>query len=73
MASRLIVQFCEHVSPDEQRLVLSFLNAVSGQTEATGATEYTFLVTRPSRVTRAREGLLGWEKDGLIRWNETSA
>jgi hypothetical protein len=73
MAIRLVVQFCEHASRDQQRLVLSFLNALSGQTEVSGETEYTFVVTRSSRTTRAREGLLDWEREGLIQWSETPA
>lgn len=73
MAARIEVQFNDHASANQRRLVLSFLNALSGQTEATGESKYTFLIARPSRICRARDGLLEWERDGLIRWSEASA
>ena len=59
--------------PINDRLVLSFLNALSGQTEVVGEPRYAFLISRPSRVDRMREGLVEWEKDGLIRWSESLA
>jgi len=70
MASHLTIEFYDHASADQRRLVLSFLNALSGHTEVVGEPRYTFLISRPSRVGRMREGLAEWEKDGLIRWSE---
>lgn len=73
MATHLTVEFYDHASVDQRRLVLSFLNALSGQTEVVGERGYTFLISRPSRIDRMRDGLAKWEQDGLIRWSEASA
>lgn len=71
MANSVFVEFYDHASVDQRRRVLSFLNALSGQTEVVGASDYAFLITRPSKASKVRDGLIGWERDGLIRWTET--
>ena len=73
MAAHLTIEFYDHASDNQRRIVLSFLNALSGQTEVVGEPRYTFLISRPSRVGRMRVGLAEWERDGLIRWSEAVA
>lgn len=70
MASCVLVAFSDHASVDQRRMILGFMNALSGQVEVVGAQDYTFLLTRTSRVNKARDSLLDWERDGLIRWTE---
>ena len=71
MAISVSVEFYDHASDDQRRRVLSFLNALSGQAEVVGSTNYTFMITRSSKASKVRDGLIGWERDGLIRWSET--
>ena len=70
MSFAVNIEFSDHASDDQKRLVLSFFNAVSGAVEVIGKPTYTFFISRQSKVERARDALLEWEMEGLISWTQ---
>ena len=73
MSLAVTVEFSDHVSDQQRRLVLSFLNALSGTAEFSEKSTYTFVVSRQSNIEKARETLSEWEREGIIRWSQAEA
>jgi hypothetical protein len=68
MPFAIAIEFSDHASEYQKRIILSFFNAVSGAVEVIGKPTYTFVVSRQSKIERTHDALSEWEMKGLIRW-----